>query len=128
MVGAQGEGNHCLWIRRVWLPLLCVFPSVPGLCLALVRYACYPSSDSRPSSISPILLVNALTRPGCLLDTPEPLPGAQVWVDSDSPEVTILVSNAILDSEYKSDTDVVATVRKLLKHHRGGTKQLQSGG
>mmetsp|Transcript_6611 Transcript_6611/g.15904 ORF Transcript_6611/g.15904 Transcript_6611/m.15904 type:complete len:233 (+) Transcript_6611:165-863(+) len=40
----------------------------------------------------------------------------QVWVDSEAPEVTILVSNAILESELKSDSEARAMVRKLLKH------------
>mmetsp|Transcript_23667 Transcript_23667/g.65640 ORF Transcript_23667/g.65640 Transcript_23667/m.65640 type:complete len:241 (+) Transcript_23667:223-945(+) len=42
----------------------------------------------------------------------------QVWVDSERPELTILVSNAILDSELKSDGAVKVSVSKLLKLHR----------
>ncbi len=41
-----------------------------------------------------------------------------VWVNSDTPEVTVLVSNMIIDSELKSDAEVRATVKKLLKLHK----------
>merc|ERR1719498_858132 len=39
----------------------------------------------------------------------------QVWVDSDAPAVTILVRNAIIDSELKSDDQIRVAVQKLLK-------------
>jgi hypothetical protein len=44
----------------------------------------------------------------------------QVWVDSPSFDVTILVSKAVMQSDSISDGDVHLTVKKLLKSYYQG--------